>query len=102
MQEAVIRLSTVSWLSQLLLLSVTTVTDHMLMAPCSGNCAANVATANGAGVTLVVVSNKLQSSCYTEDSCRRAIIDSCQKQLSQISFHTYNNISYIKFSENLN
>ena len=27
-------------------------------------------------------------TCYTEDSCRRAIIDSCQKQLSQISFHT--------------
>ena len=27
-------------------------------------------------------------TCYTEDSCRPAIIDSCQKQLSQISFHT--------------
>ena len=26
-------------------------------------------------------------TCYTEDSCRPAIIDSCQKQLSQISFH---------------
>ena len=26
-------------------------------------------------------------TCYTEDSCRQAIIDSCQKQLSQISFH---------------
>ena len=27
-------------------------------------------------------------TCYTEDSCRPAIIDSRQKQLSQISFHT--------------
>ena len=26
-------------------------------------------------------------TCYTEDSCRLAIIDSCQKQLSQISLH---------------
>jgi len=26
-------------------------------------------------------------TCYTEDSCRPANIDSCQKQLSQISFH---------------
>ena len=27
-------------------------------------------------------------TCYTEDSCRPAIIDSRQKQLSQIFFHT--------------
>ena len=27
-------------------------------------------------------------TCYTEDSCRPAIIDSRQKQRSQISFHT--------------
>ena len=29
-----------------------------------------------------------QSSCYTEDSCRPAIVHSRQKQVSQISFHT--------------
>jgi len=38
-----------------------------------------------------VISCSIQQSscytCYTEDSCRPAIIDSCQKQLSQISFH---------------
>ena len=45
------------------------------------------------GITLewAGVSCSIQQSscytCYTEDSCRPAIIDSCQKQLSQISFH---------------
>ena len=37
---------------------------------------------------LVVVFNYLLvTQCYTEDSCRPAIIDSRQKQRSQISFH---------------
>ena len=34
------------------------------------------------------VSCSIQQS-YTEDSCRPAIIDFCQKQLSQISFHKF-------------
>jgi len=39
-------------------------------------------------VHLVVVFNYLLViQCYTEDSCRPAIIDSRQKQRSQISFH---------------
>ena len=41
------------------------------------------------GRRLVVVFNSLLvTQCYTEDSCRPAIIDSRQKQRSQISFHT--------------
>ena len=40
------------------------------------------------GQWIVVVFNYLLViQCYTEDSCRPAIIDSCQKQRSQISFH---------------
>ena len=39
-------------------------------------------------IRLVVVFNYLLvTQCYTEDSCRPAIIDSRQKQRSQISFH---------------
>jgi len=40
------------------------------------------------GFGIVVVFNYLLvTQCYTEDSCRPAIIDSRQKQRSQISFH---------------
>ena len=47
---------------------------------------------SGCGLFSLKISCSIQQSscytCYTEDSCRPAIIDSCQKQLSQISFHT--------------
>ena len=36
---------------------------------------------------VVVFNYLLVTQCYTEDSCRPAIIDSRQKQRSQISFH---------------
>ena len=38
-------------------------------------------------VVVVVFNYLLVTQCYTEDSCRPAIIDSRQKQRSQISFH---------------
>jgi len=52
---------------------------------------------------VVVFNYLLVTQCYTEDSCRPAIIDSRQKQRSQISFHALSfNLNVLSFNHALN